>query len=112
MLRRGRIFIPQAMSPELRWRSAVHESAHAIVGTYVFGDRSQLVSILLREQEYCGRTQRRHQTEADSAHSSRHPLNQAITALAGITAEGELLGNESMGAGHDVDAATAAIMML
>ena len=68
------------------------------------------MSITIRDVEYGGRTQWHHQHESDNAHSAQHPLNRAVVWLAGITAEGELLGTESMGAGNDVDAATGSIM--
>lgn len=109
MLRRGRVYTPTAMSNDLRWRVCVHEAAHAIVGSNIW-DPSGCISITIRDTEYGGRTQWRHQLESDNAHSSQHPLDRAIVALAGVTAEGELLGSESMGAGADVDAATASIM--
>lgn len=109
MLRRGRVYERQDMSDELRWRICVHEAAHAIIGSHVWSPQG-CVSITIRDVEYGGRTQWRHQNESDNAHSSQHPLNRAIVWLAGITAEGELLGTESMGAGNDVDAATQSIM--
>lgn len=109
MLRRGRIYAPTEMDDELRLRICVHEAAHAIVGSHLW-NRQDCVAITIRDVEYGGRTHWRHQRESDSAHSSQHPLNQAVMALAGITAEGEILGNESMGGGADVDTATAAIM--
>jgi cell division protease FtsH len=109
MLRRGRIYTPTSMDDDLRWRVCIHEAAHAIIGSHIW-DPSGCISVTIRDQEYGGRTQWRHQMESDNAHSSQHPLDRAVVALAGITAEGELLGSESMGAGSDVDSATGSIM--
>lgn len=109
MLRGGRIYTPTVMDDDLRWRVCVHEAAHAIVGSHIWAPGA-CVSVTIRDVEFGGRTQWRHQHESENAHSSQHPIDRAIVALAGITAEGELLGSESMGAGNDVDAATGSIM--
>lgn len=111
LARRGRIVEPRAMSSQVRWTLAVHEAGHALVGAVLF-EPAALMSITIDPQSIRGGGNTAWSFEALDAHviTDEHQLSRAMVALAGMAAEREILGAAGMGSGHDVDAATTAVM--
>lgn len=112
LLRHGKIIEPAAMTPEVRWAVAVHESSHAIVGVLLMDSPESVISMTIDPSHFGGRTRWGFEAMDEQNITGAHQVNRAIIALAGMAGEREILGATTMGSGGDVDNATDTVMTI
>jgi MoxR-like ATPase len=87
---------PDGRSPEALWRSAVHESAHAVAVERLRAGRVERLSVVRNAQSF-GHTLT---TTAEAEAPSREALEAVVvSALAGRAGEAEILGGVTTGGG-------------